>query len=110
MVYILSSSQDFQEKVLQSSTPVLVDFFASWCGPCQMLMPVLNEVSLELGEKCPVYKIDIDLHSDLAKKYRVMSIPILKVFVQGAVVAESLGLKSKADLIAMVQPFLKVQK
>ena len=77
------SSSDFQSKVLDAQGPVLVDFFATWCGPCKMLAPTLDEVAAETAGKAAVYKLDIDQSPDIAQKYGVMSVPTLMVFENG---------------------------
>ena len=79
------SSSDFQSKVLDAQGPVLVDFFATWCGPCKMLAPTLDEVAAETAGKAAVYKLDIDQRPVIAHKYGVMSVPTLVVFENGQV-------------------------
>ena len=74
---------NFKEDVLQSETPVLVDFYAEWCGPCKALMPTIEEIAIEYAEKIKVVKIDVDRNENLAVKYGIMSIPALLFFVNG---------------------------
>lgn len=93
----------FKKIVLESDKPVLVDFWAPWCGPCQMLTPTIDEVSKELADEAVVVKVNVDDETELAGEYGVMSIPSLKLFKGGEIVAESLGVKSKDDLIAMIR-------
>ena len=92
----------FKEKVLDSYVPVLVDFFATWCGPCKMVAPVVEELADELTD-AKVYKIDVDEQMELARQYRVMSIPTFLVFKNGEVVNRSLGAQSKDALLDMLK-------
>lgn len=74
---------EFEEKVLQSGSPVLVDFYADWCGPCKMMAPVVEELSKKYEGRCQMYKINVDNDQEVAGKYRVMSIPTFIVFKDG---------------------------
>lgn len=85
------SSADFDTQVLQSETPVLVDFWAAWCGPCRRVAPEVEAVALQLGEKVKVFKVDIDAEPDLATRYGIQSIPALYIFKGGKVVDQILG-------------------
>ncbi len=95
------TKNNFQEEVLESSQPVLVDFFATWCGPCRMLAPVLDEIAQERSD-IKVVKINVDEEQELAAQYRVVSIPSVFVFQNGQVIAQSLGAKPKHQLLAML--------
>ena len=77
------NEKNFEEEVLKSEKPVLVDFWASWCGPCRMMSPVIDEIAEEMGETVKVYKINIDEEKNLAVKYNVMSIPTFIVLKNG---------------------------
>ncbi|MBT3349250.1 thioredoxin [bacterium] len=97
------TAADFDAEVLQHSGVVLVDFFATWCGPCQAMMPVLEELGSELPADAAVVKVDIDQAAGLASQYGVMSIPTFKVFKNGAVVDEAMGMQAKENLLALFQ-------
>lgn len=84
-------SQEFQAEVLESKVPVLVDFSATWCGPCQMMGPVLEQLSAEYEGKAKIVKVDIDESMDLAQKYRIMSVPNMIIFKDGAPVDAVFG-------------------
>ncbi len=91
----------FEAEVLKSDKPVLLDFFAVWCGPCKMIAPVLDEIAEE-REDIKVCKVNVDEEPELAAKYQVMSIPTLMVVKDGQVVNQSLGAKPKAQILAML--------
>ncbi len=95
------NSADWQAKVLDATEPVLVDFFATWCGPCKMMAPVIDEVAAEKGASAKVYKIDIDENMDIAQKYGVMSIPTFIVFKGGQPTAQTLGAQPKENIMKL---------
>ncbi len=92
---------NFQEEVLNSSKPVLVDFWASWCGPCRMVSPIVDEIAEERDD-IKVCKINVDEQPELAAAYQVMTIPTLMVIKDGQVVNQSAGAKPKAQILKML--------
>lgn len=96
------SSAEFQSEVEQSDVPVLVDFFATWCGPCKMLAPVLEEVAVEAAGRAKIVKVDIDASPDLAQRFGVMSVPTLMVFRGGQVANQAVGVQPKPALRALL--------
>ena len=96
------TSENFESEVLQSDKPVLIDFYAEWCGPCKMLSPIVDEVAEE-NTDIKVVKINVDNAQDLAMKYQVMSIPTLVVIKDGKEVNRSVGLIDKADVISLIK-------
>ena len=96
------TSENFESEVLQSDKPVLIDFYADWCGPCKMLSPIVDEVAEE-NTDIKVVKINVDNAQDLAMKYQVMSIPTLVVIKDGREVNRSVGLIDKADVISLIK-------
>lgn len=96
------TSENFEKEVLQAEKPVLVDFWASWCMPCKMMTPIVEEIAKEKEGKIKVYKINIDEEPDLATKYGVMSIPTFLVFKDGKVVNSSVGVQDKQKLLNLL--------
>lgn len=100
MATVINESQ-FSELVLESQVPVLVDFYAPWCGPCKMLAPILDQLTEELGESARIYKIDVDQDSELAAQFGVMNVPTLILFKEGKEVERIVGAKPKGALRAL---------
>ena len=96
------TNDNFQQEVMQSDKPVLLDFWASWCGPCKMVGPIIEEIEAEAGNKIKVGKVNVDEEQELAQMYKVMSIPTLVVIQDGKVVEKSVGAKSKQAILDML--------
>ncbi len=103
MAEIILTKDNFENEVLNSEIPVLVDFFAVWCGPCKMLAPILSEFAEENEGKVKVCKVNVDDEGELAQRFGVMSIPTLIVFKNGAEIAKSIGFVDKAGLSALIE-------
>ena len=97
------SSADFKAKVLEAQGPVLVDFFATWCGPCKMVAPVLDEIADELAGSVTIVKVDIDASPDIARSYGIMSVPTLALFEGGQVVRQMIGAQPKQNILKLIQ-------
>ena len=93
------SDDDFKEKVLKSSVPVLVDYWAEWCGPCKMIAPILDEISKEYESRVTVAKLNIDDNPATPQRYSVRGIPTLSLFIDGELVDSKVGALSKSQLI-----------
>jgi thioredoxin 1 len=97
---IILTKDNFEQEVLKSATPVLVDFWAEWCGPCKMIAPILDELADEYSGRVTIGKVNIDDHQNLATEYGVRAIPTLLLFQNGQVAEQIVGLRSKRDLKA----------
>jgi thioredoxin 1 len=107
MSEITVTDSNFEEIVLKAKTPVLVDFWAVWCGPCQMQNPILEDIAKEYEGKATVCKINVDENQVTAAKYGVMSIPTLMLFNQGQLVKQMVGVQSKEVLVEELNLLLK---
>jgi thioredoxin 1 len=103
---ITVTDSSFQQDVLDSSIPVLVDFWATWCGPCKMIAPILEDVAQDMSGKLVVAKLDVDQNAAAAQKYSVMSIPTLILFKNGQPAERLVGYMSKEQLLSKLSPSL----
>ena len=101
------TKQNFEAEVLQSDLPVLVDFYADWCGPCKMMAPVIEKMAEQMAGKVKVGKVNVDEEEELAIKYRVVSIPAFLIFKDGAVKATCVGAMSASELAAKVEEAIR---
>jgi thioredoxin 1 len=100
------TTAEFDDKVLKSDKPYLVDFWASWCGPCRAVAPVVEEIAGEYADKLNVCKLNVDEEGEIAQRYRVMSIPTLILFKGGEQAAVSVGAMPKEELLKRITPYL----
>ncbi|MFL2705474.1 MAG: thioredoxin [Gammaproteobacteria bacterium] len=106
MATVIVTDDNFQEEVISSEKPVLVDYWATWCGPCKMVGPIVEEIASEYQEKLKVGKLDVDNNQTSAAQQNVMSIPTLLIFKDGEVVAQQVGAVTKTQLIEFIEPYL----
>ena len=99
-------SEEAFDKLMAGDTPVLVDFWATWCGPCRMIAPIVEEIADEYAGKVVVAKVDVDEMGELAQRYRIMNIPTLMLFKQGQLVDKAIGARPKAALEQMLNKVL----
>ena len=102
MAAVIVTSENFEAEVLKSELPVVVDFWATWCGPCQIMGPIVEELSEELEGKVKFCKVNVDENSELAESYDVMSIPNFKLFKNGEIAGERMGAVGKDGLLSLV--------
>ena len=95
------NEKNFEEEVLKSDKPVIIDFYATWCGPCKMMSPIIDEISKECSDKVKVGKIDTDENASLAEEYGIMSIPTFLAFKNGKMIGTAVGMQDKAEILKM---------
>ena len=98
---LIITNENFEQEVLNSEKPVIVDFWAPWCGPCKMILPIIEELSTELTD-VKVGKVNVDEQEDLARQYGIMSIPTLLVFKDGKIVNQAVGAKDKKGILDLL--------
>jgi len=106
MTVVKLTDDNFEEEVTFSEIPVLVDYWATWCGPCKMVGPIVEEIASEYSERLKVAKLDVDTNQDLAIQQNVISIPTLLIFKEGKVVAQQVGALSKTKLTEFIEPHI----
>ncbi|MGN0564583.1 MAG: thioredoxin [Candidatus Heritagella sp.] len=102
MAVMTITKENFEKEVLDSREPVLLDFWASWCGPCRMVSPIVDEIAEEVTDK-KVGKINVDEQPELAERFGVMSIPTLVVMKNGKIARQAVGARPKSDILAMLE-------
>ena len=100
------TTANFEKEVMKATIPVLVDFWADWCGPCQVIAPFVEEIAKEYAGKIKVCKLDIDQAQEIATEYTVMSIPTLLIFKDGKIMAKKVGTLTKRDIVKFIQPYI----
>lgn len=100
------TAADFKSTVIESDKPVLVDFWAEWCGPCKKLGPIVDQVAEEMGDRATVVKVDVDAERTLGAMFQIMSIPTVMIFHKGEKVAQFVGVQSKQTLVEKLESYL----
>lgn len=103
---VILTSANFDETIKSSTTPILVDFWAEWCGPCKAMNPVLTEIAKEQAGKVIIAKLNVDDHGDIAQRFSVMSIPTMMLFSDGEMKMKMIGAKGKPQLLAEIAEFI----
>lgn len=103
MSVLTLTNENFEEEVKKSDKKVLVDFFATWCGPCKMMSPIIDEIAEELGESIKVGKVDSDENMELAEEFGIMSIPTIMIFENGQVIKTFNGVTAKDEILAALK-------
>ena len=102
MSTITINKENFENEVMNSDKPVILDFWAGWCGPCKMLAPVMDEIAAESGDLVKVGKINIDEETELARQFKVMSIPTILAVKDGKIIDKKVGVRPKEEIISMI--------
>lgn len=96
------NKDNFEKEVMEANVPVLIDFWASWCGPCRMMSPVIDQIAEEMGDKLKVCKVNVDENHELAEKYEIMTIPAFIVIKNGAESGRTIGVQPKEDILKLI--------
>lgn len=96
------NKDNFEKEVMEANVPVLIDFWASWCGPCRMMSPVIDKIAEEMGGKLKVCKVNVDENHELAEKYEIMTIPAFIVIKNGAESGRTIGVQPKEDILKLI--------
>ena len=96
------NKDNFEKEVMEANVPVLIDFWASWCGPCRMMSPVIDKIAEEMGDKLKVCKVNVDEKHELAEKYEIMTIPAFIVIKNGAEAGRTIGVQPKEDILKLI--------
>ena len=96
------NKDNFEKEVMEANVPVLIDFWASWCGPCRMMSPVIDQIAEEMGDKLKVCKVNVDENHELAEEYEIMTIPAFIVIKNGAESGRTIGVQPKEDILKLI--------
>lgn len=96
------NKDNFEKEVMEANVPVLIDFWASWCGPCRMMSPLIDQIAEEMGDKLKVCKVNVDENHELAEKYEIMTIPAFIVIKNGAEAGRTIGVQPKEDILKLI--------
>lgn len=96
------NKDNFEKEVMEANVPVLIDFWASWCGPCRMMSPVIEKIAEEMGDKLKVCKVNVDENHELAEEYEIMTIPAFIVIKNGAEAGRTIGVQPKEDILKLI--------
>lgn len=96
------NKDNFEKEVMEANVPVLIDFWASWCGPCRMMSPVIDKIAEEMGDKLKVCKVNVDENHELAEKYEIMTIPAFIVIKNGAEAGRTIGVQPKENILKLI--------
>jgi thioredoxin len=96
------NKDNFEKEVMEAEVPVLIDFWANWCGPCRMMSPVIDKIAEEMGDKVKVCKVNVDENHELAEKYEIMTIPAFIIVKNGAETGRTIGVQPKEDILKLI--------
>ena len=102
MSVIELNKDNFEKEVMEAEVPVLIDFYANWCGPCRMMSPVIDKIAEEMGDKVKVCKVNVDENHELAEKYEIMTIPAFIIVKNGAETGRTIGVQPKEDILKLI--------